>query len=76
MYVKVDAVPGAKKEKVVKLDSNKFRIEVKEPAQRNMANKRIQQILAKEFGVIVTHVSMLTGHRSSSKMYSIEEKGD
>ena len=72
MYVKVEAVPGMRKERITKLSENKFKIEIKEPRERNLANKRIQQILAVEFSIPVTHVKMLTGHRSSSKMYSID----
>ena len=73
MYIKVDAVPGARKEKVTRVSSNKFKIDVKEPRERNLANKRILNILVIEFSVPVTQVKMLTEHQSSSKMYSIEE---
>lgn len=74
MYVHVQVVPGARRELVTKKDETTFYIAVKEPRERNLANKRIRQILADEFGVSVAQVSMLTGHRSSSKMYSIEGK--
>ncbi len=72
MFVRVHAVPGARKERITKEDATTFTIFLKEPAERNMANKRIMDILALEFGVSPEHVRMLTGHRSSSKMYSIE----
>lgn len=73
MYIKVEAVPKSRKEKVTRLTSNRFKIEVKEPAERNLANRRIQQLLAEEVDVKVAQVRLLTGHRSSSKMYSIEK---
>lgn len=72
MYVRVHATPGAKKERVTKDDDRVFYIAVKEPAERNMANARIREILAREFKVRPAQVTMLTGHRSSSKMYSVE----
>ena len=72
MYIHVQAVPGSRRERVTKIDEAKFYIEVREPRERNLANKRIREILAKEFGVALTQVRMLTGHRSSSKMYSVE----
>jgi len=72
MYVKVEAVPSARKERVTKLSEDKFKIEIKEPRQRNLANKRIREILSTEYDVSVSQVMMLTGHRSSSKMYSID----
>lgn len=73
MYIKVEAVPKSRKENVTRISDTKFRIAVKEPAKQNLANRRIQEILAGELGVKVAQVKLLTGHRSSSKMYSIEE---
>ena len=72
MYIKVHVVAGARKERVTKIDSARFDITVKEPAERNLANKRIREILAGELGVKLTQVQLLTGHHSSSKIYSIE----
>ena len=71
MYVHVHVVPGARHEKVTKKDETSFFIEVKEPKERNLANKRVRQILADEFEVTFGQVTMLTGHRSPSKMFSI-----
>lgn len=72
MYVHVRATPGAKKEHVTKVDVAEYQIMVREPAERNLANRRIIEILASEFNTKPAHVKMLTGHRSSSKMFSIE----
>lgn len=72
MYVRVHAVPGARKERVTKSDETTFQITVREPAERNLANGRIREILAGELGVPLSQVRLLTGHRSSTKMYSIE----
>lgn len=71
MFVHVQAVPGARRERVTKKDATAFHIEVKEPKERNLANKRIREILAEEFKVPLGQVTMLTGHRSPSKMFSI-----
>lgn len=72
MYVHVQAVPKSRKERVTKVSESKLYIEVKEPRERNLANKRIREILAQEFQVSLAQVVMLTGHQSSSKMYSVE----
>jgi uncharacterized protein YggU (UPF0235/DUF167 family) len=72
MYIRVHAHPGARKERVVRESESTFLISVKEPAERNMANGRIREILAEELGIPVTQIRLLTGHRSSSKMYSVE----
>ncbi len=72
MYVHVQVVAGAKKERVTKKDTAKFYITVKEKAERNMANARIREILASEFQVPIGTVRILTGHRSPSKIYTID----
>lgn len=72
MYIRVHAIPGARNESVTKEKDGVLYIAVREKAERNMANKRIREIVAQEYGVPLTQVTLLTGHRSSSKMYSIE----
>ncbi len=72
MYIKVHALPSAKKERITKKTETLYYISVKEPAERNMANARIREILASEFAVPAGHVKLLTGHHSCGKMYSID----
>lgn len=73
MYIRVRVTAGARKERVTKEDKNTFYIQVKEPAERNMANKRIRAILAQELGVSESNIRLLTGHQSPTKMYSVEK---
>lgn len=72
MYVHVRVIPGAKKEKITKKSDTEFEMLIREPAERNLANQRIRELLAQEFSVEIGSVRMLTGHRSQSKMYTIE----
>ncbi len=72
MYIHVKVVPSAKKETVTKKSDTEFYITVREPAERNMANRRIAELLANELSAPLSQVKMLTGHRSSSKMYSVD----
>lgn len=46
MYIKVKVTAGAKKESYAKLGEDSFRIRVKEPAVRNLANERVLAIIA------------------------------
>ena len=71
MYIHVRVTPKAKKESVAKITETEFEISVKEPAERNMANKRVRELLAKEYEINVANVKILTGHRSSSKILDI-----
>lgn len=74
MYVRVHALPGAKRERVTRDDESTFTIAVREPAERNLANRRIAAVLARELSVRENDVRLITGHRSSAKLYSIGER--
>lgn len=70
--MRVHVVPDAKKEKVTKESETVFQIMVKEPAERNLANKRVTALVAEQFGVAAGKVRMVTGHRSPTKMFDVE----
>lgn len=72
MYVRVHVLPNTKKERIIRENENTFVIAVREPAERNLANKRICNILATEFGVETRCVHILTGHHSPSKLFTID----
>lgn len=71
MYVKVLVTPGARKERVEE-KGDSLLISVKEPASGNHANMRVREIVAARLGKKLAHVRILTGHRSRSKMISID----
>ena len=71
MYIKVRAQAGSKKEEVVKKDKDTYIIRVKEPAERNLANKRICEIMASVFNISIKDVRIINGHQSPSKILSI-----
>ncbi len=74
MYIRVNAVPGSKKESVTKLAPDRYHIHVKEPAERNMANNRIKALLARELGLKEGVVRLVSGHRSPHKIFSIPDE--
>lgn len=71
MYIKVKVKPNAKKEKLERKSDELFEIFVKEKAKQNMANERTREIIAEHFGIIKEKVRIISGHRSSSKLFSI-----
>jgi len=73
MFVKVTVTPGAKKEKLEKISDTHFEIAVREPAQRNLANRRVVSIIAGQFKVVPAQVRIVSGHRSHSKILSIAD---
>jgi uncharacterized protein YggU (UPF0235/DUF167 family) len=68
MYVHVKVHAGAKKEDFVKLSETQFKISVKEKAEQNMANRRVIELVASEFGLPPGKVRIVSGHHSPSKI--------
>ena len=73
MYIKVKVIAGSKKEKITKKSPDRFEIWVKEPAERNLANTRVLQIIADIFEINVKSIRIISGHQSPSKILSINK---
>jgi uncharacterized protein YggU (UPF0235/DUF167 family) len=71
MYVKVNVTPGARREYFVERSETIFDAAVKEPAERNMANRRVAELVASYFGVAAGKVRLITGHHSHSKVFDV-----
>ncbi|OGG86047.1 hypothetical protein A2392_01095 [Candidatus Kaiserbacteria bacterium RIFOXYB1_FULL_46_14] len=71
MYIKVKVTPGSKRERVTKESDTLFRMEVKEPAERNLANERVKELLREALGLTVGRVRLVAGHRSQSKVFDV-----
>lgn len=71
MYVRVEVRPGARKESVLQTDDKTYTIAVREPAERNMANMRVREVLAEHLSVSIGKVKMISGHRSPRKIFDI-----
>lgn len=71
MYVRVEVRPGARKESVLQTDDKTYTIAVKEPAERNLANARVREVLAEHLSVPIGKVRMVSGHRSPRKIFDI-----
>lgn len=72
MYVRVRVTPHAKKELVTIVAPTELQISVREPRERNLANMRVRELVARHFGVDVKKVHLIAGHRSIVKMFSID----
>ena len=44
---------------------------VKEPAERNLANKRVRELLAGAEGARLEDVRIITGHHSPTKVFDV-----
>lgn len=72
MYIKVKTTPNARKEIIEKKGEETFFISVKEPAQRNRANKRVLELIARYFKIPIGKVHIVNGHRHPTKLLSID----
>lgn len=72
MYVQVTVTASAKKEVVTTVSPTRYDIRVKEPAERNLANRRVATLLAEACGVPPRAVKLISGHRSPRKIFSID----
>lgn len=75
MYIKVKILPGARKEQVNKVgkdDNIVYKIDVKEKAEGNRANKRLLEIMKGLYPK--AEIRLISGHHSRSKIISIEDK--
>ncbi|MFA6077703.1 MAG: DUF167 domain-containing protein [Candidatus Paceibacterota bacterium] len=72
MYCKVKVIPGAKKESFVKKSEDHFNASVREPAERNLANNRVLELVAYHFEVAKGKVRLVSGHRSPSKIFRVD----
>ena len=71
MYIHVKAYPKSKKENLELLKDGYFEICIKEPAEKNLANKRIVQML-KDYFPNNKNVRIISGHHSLSKLVSVD----
>lgn len=71
MYLKIKVKAGQRREEILKVNENTFEISVREKAERNMANKRILEILSLELKIPVNKIRIINGHQSPTKLISI-----
>ena len=71
MYIKVRVFASSKREEFKKISSTHFEARLKEKAERNMANKKVVELVRKHFGA-TGDVRIINGHHSPSKILSVD----
>jgi len=71
-YIHIKVTAGARKESFEKKSEDHFEISVKEKAERNMANTRVLELVAKYFKVPLKKVRIVNGHRHPSKLIVVD----
>ncbi len=71
MLIRVKVRANAKKEMVVSKAENQLSVTLTEKAERNLANKRLIEVLAEYYGLPDNHIRIVRGHKTPSKIVSI-----
>lgn len=73
MYIRVRVSAGAKKESFAQSAEDSFLVSVKEPAEQNLANRRVLELIAGHFGILSKQIRIISGHHSPGKILSIPD---
>jgi len=71
MKISVTITPNSKKEEVVKISENEFRVKVGAPAKEGKANERLYELLADYFHVPKSLIFIVSGHTSRQKVVEV-----
>lgn len=74
MYVHVAVYPGSKRESFTELKPHRYEIKVKELAERNLANKRVKELLAAHYKTTEQEVRLVSGHQNSRKIFAVPDE--
>lgn len=72
MYIRVFVTAGGHRDRVDRAKDGTITISVRAEARGGQANRRIVELLAKEFAVDTTQVRIISGHHGRSKIVDIE----
>ena len=72
MYIHIRIKTKQKIDSIIQVSDTKFEVCVKEEAKHNRANTRMIELLKEYFKT--NSVKIVSGHHSSSKLLSIEDK--
>lgn len=69
MYIHLKVTAGAKKELFKKVDETHYLIAVKDPAERNEANKKVLSLVKDH--IKAKSIRLISGHHSGSKIVDV-----
>lgn len=71
MYIKVKVFARSNKEEFKKISDTYFEARVREKAERNMANKKVIELVRRHF-ISAKDIRIISGHHSPSKILSMD----
>ncbi|MCC6290899.1 DUF167 domain-containing protein [Candidatus Nomurabacteria bacterium] len=73
MYLKINVIAGAKRDKIEQVSADHFNITVRAKAEQNLANKSVVRLVAIHLNIPASRIRIVNGHHSPSKMLSVRE---
>ena len=73
MYIHVKVKADSKKEDFKQKSEDHFEVSVREPAERNLANTRVIEVIALHFKIPTSHIRIVNGHHSPTKLLSLKD---
>jgi uncharacterized protein (TIGR00251 family) len=71
MKIKVQVKPNSKKEEVIEVNQNEFKVLVQEPPIKGRANRALVKVIAKYFDVPTDKIEIISGVTSRIKVLEI-----
>ena len=75
LFVSLNVKPNSKQDAVLSLDSESVSIAIAAEARDGEANQAVVEFVAQIFNVKKYQVSLVRGHKSHSKLVSVEDSG-
>lgn len=69
--IKLKVIARAKREELLRLSEDSYRIKVSSPPEKGKANKRVIKLLSKEFGVKKRDIKIVSGETTNRKIVEI-----
>ena len=73
MYFKVVVKTGQKKDILKQISPDHFEVSVREKPERNMANKKVLELIASNFAVPTGKVRIINGHHHPHKLLVVDK---
>ena len=71
MYIKVTVFTDRKTDTIRKVEEQRFEVLTRQPAERNLANERVRELVADIYGVATDNVRIVSGHHHPKKLIGV-----
>jgi len=71
VHIKVRVSAGAKKDEVTELAPDTLVVSVRAKPERNEANRRMLELVAKHLGIAMGRIRLIHGHHSPAKILEV-----